>query len=320
MFLVFFFIGVYAAGFVGAGKNQMLAGGAIILGWGVMFAGIAFLGSFFIAYYVQRKSIVRLNWILLIMLVVLYGVTHYRYIERQKEKDKNEIKQPIKKTTKPIMNFEAASMLFNVSSLFVNQGDNSTDITQIPEQKIGIGFFKPDYFEHSTLYFYGTVNLEKGILEHTPMDSVVFTNDKHGNLTTIYAPPWLYPEHLKLDYGIIIFKVLGIGHDFLKVEVNKETKQLAYLDKLKGTFVTWHEFLLTINSVEFNDNSSKKVFVKPLDYAGEKKVKFDFMQPILIEGDWMYARFVKESFAEQGKGWIRWKKDNLLHITYSLLN
>ena len=57
-----------------------------------------------------------------------------------------------------------------------------------------------------------------------------------------------------------------------------------------------------------------------MDYAGEVNVEYSFIKPILVEEDWMYVKLVNENFVEQGKGWIRWKKDNILLITYSLLS
>lgn len=82
--LVFFIIGLYFAGWIEAGKNQGLAGGAIVLGWGVLFAGIAFAASFFLTYRLMHKTIVAANWILLALLLIGYGITHYRFVQRDK--------------------------------------------------------------------------------------------------------------------------------------------------------------------------------------------------------------------------------------------
>ncbi|SMO49556.1 hypothetical protein SAMN06265379_1028 [Saccharicrinis carchari] len=105
MFVLFFIVGVYVPILIGAGKNQMLAGGAIILGWGVMFAGIAFIASFFIVYYVPHKIIVKLNWLFLILLAISYGITHLRYLQRNKKRqqEQRETGQPQKKPTQPIL-------------------------------------------------------------------------------------------------------------------------------------------------------------------------------------------------------------------------
>ena len=47
MLVGFFFLGLYFAALIDAGKGQGLAGGAIVLGYGILFGGVAFLASFF---------------------------------------------------------------------------------------------------------------------------------------------------------------------------------------------------------------------------------------------------------------------------------
>jgi hypothetical protein len=61
MGIAFFIAGIFYANMIEAGKDQMLAGGAIVLGWGVLFGGIAFIASIFIAYYTSAQIIKRLN-------------------------------------------------------------------------------------------------------------------------------------------------------------------------------------------------------------------------------------------------------------------
>lgn len=191
---------------------------------------------------------------------------------------------------------------------------------QVGNSEIGIGFFKPNFYENPTLYFYGDINLEKGLIEHMPMDSLVFTQNQYGEFSTSYAPPWLYPEHLKLDYGVMYFKVLGIGHDFVKVIANKANAQVSYVDKNHGQFISWPEFLMSINSVEFKEGSSGKVFSKPFEHAGEIAIEYAFIQPLMVHEEWLYGKFVDEQLKEKGKGWIRWRKGNKLYINYSLFS
>lgn len=209
-----------------------------------------------------------------------------------------------------------------------NQGSlakrNLVQTLLLPEQvgnsEIGIGFFKPNFYENPTLYFYGDINLEKGLIEHMPMDSLVFTQNQYGEISTSYAPPWLYPEHLKLDYGVMYFKVLGIGHDFVKVIANKANAQVSYVDKNHGQFISWPEFLMSINSVEFKEGSSGKVFSKPFEHAGEIAIEYAFIQPLMVHEEWLYGKFVDEQLKEKGKGWIMWRKGNKLYINYSLFS
>lgn len=305
MLLTFFIIGLYFASWIGAGKNQGLAGGAIVLGYGILFGGIAFITSFFIAYQIKHKLIIRMNWVLLLLLVTAYGITHYQYLERlNKQEEQRDFKDvpPTETKTEP------------TALLDLNE---TIGIINSEEKEMGIGFFIPNFHEHRTLYFYGGVNLEKGLTEHMPQDSIVFTLDENQNYTTTYAPPWLVPAQLKLDYGIIHFKALGVGHDFVMVETNAKDNRKSYLNKNKGTLVAWPEYILSMNSVEPIDKSSQKIHIKPLDHAGEVQAEFDIITPLLVKGEWLYGILQKDDRTETGKGWIRWCKEGNILITYS---
>ncbi|MDN3689593.1 hypothetical protein [Cyclobacterium jeungdonense] len=105
--LVFFLAGTFFAGWIEAGKNQGLAGGAIVFGWGILFAGIAFIVSLILTYHLIHRKIVIGNWVLLTCLLMGYGITHYRFVQRdklQKEEAIPDLEKPIspQETTKPI--------------------------------------------------------------------------------------------------------------------------------------------------------------------------------------------------------------------------
>ncbi|MBD3630594.1 hypothetical protein [Cyclobacterium sp.] len=89
--VVFFLIGMLYAGWIDAGKGQGLAGGAIVLGWGLIFALIAFIASFFLTYRLIHKKIIVLNWVLFALLLATYGITHYRYVQREKLQEEKDI-------------------------------------------------------------------------------------------------------------------------------------------------------------------------------------------------------------------------------------
>ncbi len=302
MFVTFFFAGLYIAWLTDAGKYQGLAAGAIVLGWGVMFGGIALISSFFLAAIIPHRLLVRINWVILGLIIIFYGITHYRYIRRQ-----NSTNQGV-----------AESHLAKTAALVKSNSHKSTHSQQ--KKNIGIGFFIPDIQEGTVLYFYEGVNHEKSQLEHSPSDSVVFILDQYGNFSTSYAPPWLYPEHLKLDYGILHFESPGIGESFVKVVTNKVTGRTSFLDKEAGQFLSWPEFLLTVNSVEFIDKENQSVRIKPSDNASNANTNFELMEPLFIEGEWMRTKLLTEDRKEVGTGWIRWKKNNQLLIKYYLLS
>lgn len=75
LFFIFgFFAGVQFANLIEAGKGQMLAGGAIVLGYGVIGAIIGLVLSIFISiiYKSKPKYIIRLNKIMAIVVVVFF--------------------------------------------------------------------------------------------------------------------------------------------------------------------------------------------------------------------------------------------------------
>ncbi|MGI9544326.1 MAG: hypothetical protein ACR2MX_13785 [Cyclobacteriaceae bacterium] len=185
---------------------------------------------------------------------------------------------------------------------------------------MGLGFFMPNFYDNPTLYFYGNPNFEKSIQEHSPTDSIVFKRLEQGGFDILYAPPWLAPDHLKLDYDMLYFRMQSIGRDFVEVTVNTQTQQSAYVSRYAGKIAYWPDFLLLVNSVELVSTSKQKVHVKPLSYAGEVTISFEFMSPVLVKDDWMRVNLMDDNFKKVGQGWVQWKKDNKLLISYSLLS
>lgn len=98
--IVFFFVGIYAAKLIGAGKNQMLAGGAIVFFYGVVSSIIAVIGALFVAHGVNHSTIIRINKILAIFFFLLVGLTSYMFITR--EKRENPVHENREKTTAPV--------------------------------------------------------------------------------------------------------------------------------------------------------------------------------------------------------------------------
>ncbi|MEH6765357.1 MAG: hypothetical protein V7655_12710 [Aequorivita antarctica] len=102
MLLVCFILGLYFAAYIDAGKNQGLAGGAIVMGYGVLFAGIGLVASFFIAHFINVKTIIKINWILLVSFLSIFGYKYYQFDQRDKrQKQENEQFKPAPTTPTP---------------------------------------------------------------------------------------------------------------------------------------------------------------------------------------------------------------------------
>lgn len=122
-----------------------------------------------------------------------------------------------------------------------------------------------------------------------------------------------------MGYGVLFTKVVSAGRNFVEIEVNKQTQQTTFVSREIGTTLFWPEFLLTINSVEF-DNNDQKVRVKPLSYAGVVTLSFAFMRPVRVRQNWMKVNLLDDNFRTIGSGWIKWRKDGEMLISYSLLS
>jgi hypothetical protein len=300
MVLVFFFAGVYFAGLTGAAEGQGLAGGAIILGYGVIAAFFALLFSVFMAYSVQRDHIVRINKILGIIFLIFIAITTYRIFSIERSESSSE---PLsQQTTK-----EPASSAVDLPLPVANS-------------ELGLGLFKPDFFNQSSLLFYENPNFEKPVSDHSASDSVTFQQIDGHRYDIAYAPPWLVPEHLKMDYEILYFRIKSIHRDFLEIVVNKSTQKKAYVDRTAEMTIFWPDFLLNVQSIEFPKDLPQTVRVKPLNYAGQVSLDFEFMKPIQFQYHWMEVELLDRDFQKTGTGWVRWRDDEKLLIEYSLLS
>lgn len=299
--ILFFTIGATFAAYSGKAEGQGLAGGAIIISYGILLAAIAFLVSLFVAWNAPVKTIIRLNKLLFAFELFFTLTIIYRYCDfYDNGNTSNEKEETLYK-----------SVAFSVvQNNIAQEQDNKT---------VGLGFFKPDFINNSTIYFYGSKVVELPDRDMQPTDSLVFIKKTSGAYEILYAPPWFYPEHLKMDYGVLYTKVVSVGRNFVEIEVNKQTQQTTFVSREIGTTLFWPEFLLTINSVEF-DNNDQKVRVKPLSYAGVVTLSFAFMRPVRVRQNWMKVNLLDDNFRTIGSGWIKWRKDGEMLISYSLLS
>lgn len=309
--LVFFFAGVYYAVLTGAAEGEGLAAGAIVIGYGVFTAFIAFLVSIVCAYYLSGESIVRLNQLFGIILLFFIAITAYRVITRERFESGSDTSTT---TSTPPDPSTTAPPLDQSSGASINSIDTNED------GELGLGFFKPDFYNRSVLYIYGVPNLEKPVSAHHPVDSLVFHQLDGHQYAISYAPPWLVPEHLKMDYEILYFRILGIHRDFIQIDVNKTNDRFAYVSRNAGDIIFWPDFLLSVHTIKFTQHQPQTVRVRPLNYAGQVNINFEFMKPLQIQNDWMEVELLNQKYQKVGDGWIRWRNEKKLLIEYRLLS
>lgn len=300
--VVFFFVGIVFAGITGAAKGQGLAGGAIILFYGLISAFLALVLSMIFTSKAELSQVVRANKILGLLSLFFIGFFTVKFMLRANKTSSENIEQ----------NLEAKPIATEVAE--------STIPPKLNPPTMGLGFFKPKFSDGSKLHFYGHINPKNTVSEHSSTDSIVFHKTEHGNIDIAEAPPWLVPAHLKLDYGIFLFKLLSVKQDFLELVVNETNGQTGIVDKSAGDILYWPEFLMTVNSVEPINRQVQTIHLKPLDQASALTTDYAFLKPIEIKEDWLKVELMSDGFEVQGEGWIRWNAAGELLISYSLLS
>ena len=97
--LLFFFAGLSYAGLTDAGEGQGLAGGAIVLGYGIAFAFGALVISVIVANTLPIRSIKRFNKIIGVIVIIGVGILAYRFFSIQNHQ--TEPIDPNRPVTKP---------------------------------------------------------------------------------------------------------------------------------------------------------------------------------------------------------------------------
>lgn len=270
--------------------------------------------SFLVTYYSSVNLIVHFNKVLAIILLVFISITAYRALTR--ESSQNGTETISEETPNPTT--ESNTVAPHSGNTPSTQPNHSTEVTE--NVKLGLGFFTPDFYNQRVLYFYGMPNLDKPVSEHVPVDSLQFQLSDGNQYKITYAPPWLVPEHMNMDYEILHFKILSINRDFVQININKTNNKFAYVDRHSGTISYWPDFLLKVHVVEFPNNEVQTIRERPLNYAGQVSIGFEFMKPIQIQKDWMEVELQDQNHQKVGEGWIRWRNQENLLIEYSLLS
>lgn len=291
--LVFFFGGASLASALGMVKSQGLAAAAIVVGYGFIAAFIALIAAIMIVHLFKKELVILLVKILAVIFAI---IALFLYLRPRKQQAQIPPEAPLIKT----IAYQAPA---------VNRGQNKSSM--------GIGIAAPNINEQQVIYFY--TNPHQKNASTAPVDSLVIKEAKYGPDIS-YAPPWFAPLHLKLDYGILYIRTISAGRNYVEVQVNEYTGQTAYLDRTQIGMQYWPEFLLNISSVEQINRQDNPVRIKPLSHASSVNGDYEFLRPINIREHWMQVELLNGDFQKTGQGWIQWKKDGQLLITYSLLS
>jgi hypothetical protein len=185
---------------------------------------------------------------------------------------------------------------------------------------LGIGIASPTLAPERPLYFYNEPDFDAAPYQFKPADSITFTQGEHY-IDIATAPPWLAPEHIKLDYDIFNFRVVTYSQNWLEVIVNNTNGLTRWIDRQAVDYKEWGTYLTEIVAVEIIDVEKNPIRNKPQDNAGIlAQVPGAQLRPIAVKGDWLLVSTVGLADRIVPTGWIRWKKDGVLLVMYSILS
>ncbi|MCB0490935.1 MAG: hypothetical protein KDC93_00825 [Cyclobacteriaceae bacterium] len=287
------FIGLFY-GIATVPKNSGLAGPAEVLGYAIVVALISLVLSIVINKRIKPAIRKKITITFLLICVIPICWLFYRF---KTNRSPEEVTPSTAKQVAPVSYIQSS------------------------KTTLGLGMMRPDFYSKRVLYFYNTPTLEKSVSDHTPSDSLVFGQSDHHQYDILYAPPWFFPAHMKMDYEILYMKVVLQGKDWMQVEVNRQTGQSAWVDASEVKLSHWPQFLLRVNSIENPDLQNNPLRVRPLEQAGLwKGVAYEWMIPVLVNENWLKVSLRDKDMHAVGEGWLRWRNDKNLLIRYSLLS
>lgn len=310
-------VGLFAGAFIGrlsVSKTDGMAGAAIVLYYGLFGGVILVVGAILLVRRLERRGLLRALMIIGPLAVILFAGATWRFMKLKAESDRRwEIDRERYKQLKPTA--PTAPVMF--ASLHTVMGNvPTTDEARDPV--LGLGMAAP-IMELGTFHFHGAPDLDQlpGLFRAT--DSLTFAKGEHF-IDITSAPPWFVPAHLKLDYGLLLLKVVTLSRNWAEVEVNSIDGTTRWVDRGELHFETWSEFIINVNSVEIIDTETNPVRLKPLDHAAILAEGANaLLVPLAVRGDWLMVS--TDGLADRivPTGWIRWRDGERLLVRYNLL-
>lgn len=312
MALIGFFMGAWL-GAAMSSPGDGLAAGAVVFFAGLGGVLVFTVGSILLVKRLARGSVVKALWIagpLALLLLGWFIVRAAGHVSEQQEQWQEE--QERLRRMKP----SATPTLFYFAS-WTGHSSATADIgmTAAP---MGLGMLAPTMVAGSWP-IYAAPDLFDPLHWPPVVDSLWFAPGAY-HMEIAYAPPWFVPAHMKLDYDLLLLRVITLSGNWAEVVLNETDGRTAWVQRSQGIVRLWPEFLLSATAVEIIDPATNPIRVKPLDHASPLADGANaLLSPLAVQGDWLLVRTHELADRIQPTGWIRWCKDGVLLVEYSLL-
>lgn len=311
LILSLMFIGFVAGGtiakyfFVKPGDGLAGAGTAAMLGF--LGAGIGLVVSISLLRKLEEKTKSVLTAILFVISLILWGVFHHQYKQRQEER---------KKENAELFGDRKPSTI--VAEVDAKPSPPSLDLKLADGTEMGMGIVSIAPEDGKVLRFYSKPEHNQLPENLQSVDSLTFKDAKYF-IDIATAPPWFVPQYMKLDYGMLQLVALTVQKNWIEVIVNKTNGQTSWVYRPDVGYSTWSEFLLNVHSVELLNPTDFPPRIKPMDHASpdESVDANGIFHPISVKEDWLQVHPDKEVDHDI---WVRWKRDGTLLVKYSMLS
>lgn len=179
--------------------------------------------------------------------------------------------------------------------------------------------FNPVYGQEKIAGAIGVLKFEEGkdttIVELANNDGTVWLKYNFGSSLDEIKEKDIefHPFIFHPDYYLLSFKTTRILEDRYEVLVNDSTKKFISKTQTNLIFYKWKDYVVnaevSISPSEtkvFTTNDSSSFLIDDIDG--------DYLEPILIAGEWLKVKWYDFSQKEYRIGWVQWIKDGSLNI------
>jgi hypothetical protein len=306
------FIGFVAGGtiakyfFVSPGDGLAGAGTAAMLGF--LGAGIGLILSIILLRKLEEKARSILAAVLFVAALLLWVIFYQQYKQRQEERERENAE--LFGDRKPSTEVAPA-----IAETFPAE---SSELRLADGTEMGIGMVTVSPEIGKTLRFYSKQQHYELPENVQAIDSLTFKDSRHF-VDIATAPPWFVPQYMKLDYGFLQMIAITVQKDWVEVIVNKTNGQTSWVYRPDVSYATWSDFLLNVQSVELLNPTDFPPRIKPMDHASpDESVNANgIFYPVSVKDDWLQVHPDKEVDHDI---WVRWKRDGILLVKYSMLS
>jgi hypothetical protein len=193
------------------------------------------------------------------------------------------------------------------------------------EKNCGIGILHLDFNKQTDITLC-TSSDEKEVAKHITFTVSGEKKNKTATLTTDNKDKWLEPEFLQPEKMILTLRVMERKTNWWYVMVNNRTRDCYWVHISEGTwFRPWLEEIRaagTVARLDRNQNPIRKSQGSNLILPWDQNFK-DCFHPVSCLGVWVELE-TNDACADGAtkikSGWVRWRDEDGLLITYTLAN